>query len=168
MKQMDPAKTFSKYQPKNITFVISVDKKNKPNGMVAAWHTILSKNPALMGVAIYKKQNTHRLIKESKEFVLAIPSKKLLKAINIFGGMHGNEVNKFEISKIKTTKAKILKSPLLTDATINFECKLIKQIPVGDHTFFVGKVVAAHLQEGQKILLSNGYNKKGKRLFREL
>ena len=168
MQAIKPADAFSKYQPKNITFVISVDKKNKPNGMVAAWHTILSKDPDLMGVAIYKKQNTHKLIQESKEFVLAIPSKKLLKAIDIFGGMHGNEVDKFEISKIKITKAKILKVPLLTDATINFECKLIKQVPVGDHTFFIGKVVAAHIQKGQKILLSNGYNKKGERKFCEI
>ena len=168
MKQINPADAFSKYQPKNITFVISVDKQGKPNGMIAAWHTILSKEPPMMGVAVYKVQNTHKLIEQSKEFVLAIPSGRLLKAITIFGEYHGDKIDKFKMSKVKTKKARHIKSPLLADATINFECKVVKQISTGDHTFFIGKVVAAYFNDNQKIILSSGRDKNGKRTFCKL
>jgi flavin reductase (DIM6/NTAB) family NADH-FMN oxidoreductase RutF len=167
MKQIDPNLATKKYNPRNIVFVLSTDKVGKPNGMIASFHTKCSDEPLLFAVAIYKKQNTHKLIRESKEFVLAVPNNKLLSAINIFGEMHGDKTDKFKLSKVKTFKIKNYQTPLFKDATINFACKLVKSIPTGDHTLFIGEVTDAFLDEKQKILLSFGRNTKGKRIFKE-
>lgn len=168
MKQIDIPSSFAKYIPYNFAFILSRDKNNKPNGMIAAWHMKVSHEPPIMAVAIYNSQNTKKLIEQSKEFVIAVPSKKLIKAVFVFGEQHGDKVDKFKVSKVKTAKAKFLKTPLLKEATLNYECKLIKKIKLGDHTMFIGKVLAAHYNEKQKILLSYGKNEKGKRIFKEL
>ncbi|MFZ2189230.1 MAG: flavin reductase family protein [Candidatus Magasanikiibacteriota bacterium] len=168
MKQIDISTAFTKYIPYNFAFVLSCDKNNKPSGMIVAWHTKVSHEPPLMAVSIYNTQNTKKLIEQSKEFVLAVPNKKQLKAISIFGENHGDKIDKFKLSKIKTTKAKFLKTPLLAEATLNYECEVIKKIKAGDHTIFIGKVLSAHYNEKEKILLCYGKGKNGKRIFKEL
>lgn len=168
MKKIDTATSFSKYTPYNFAFILSCDKNAKPNGMIAAWQMKTSHEPPMMVVSIHNKQNTKRLIQQSKEFVVAVPDKKLLSAVSIFGEQHGDKVDKFKESKVKTRKAKHLKTPLLSDATLNYECKVVKSIKTGDHTIFVGEVLAAYHNDGQKILLCYGKNKNGKRIFKEL
>jgi len=36
---------------------------------------------------------------------------------------------------------------VLKGAVANFECRLVNQMDTGDHTIFVGEVVAAHIEE---------------------
>ena len=168
MKQIDISTAFTKYVPYNFAFVLSCDKNNQPNGMIVAWHMKVSHTPPLMAVAIYNSQNTKKLIEQGQEFVIAIPNKKQLEAISIFGEQHGDKVDKFKLSKIKIKKAKFLKRPLLADATLNYECKVIKKVKTGDHTIFIGQVVSAHYNENEKILLCYGKNKKGIRIFKEM
>jgi flavin reductase (DIM6/NTAB) family NADH-FMN oxidoreductase RutF len=38
-----------------------------------------------------------------------------------------------------------LRTPLIEDAFINFECRLMSVTEAGDHTIFVGQVLAAHM-----------------------
>jgi flavin reductase (DIM6/NTAB) family NADH-FMN oxidoreductase RutF len=163
MKQISPEKVF---RPYSCVFVISVDKNGKPSGMIAGWNTKCGYNPPLFAVVLSKKGYTHKLIQQSKEFVIAVPNKGLEKAVGFFGTTHGNEVDKFKRTGIKTLKAKYVKSPLLKDATINLECKLYKEINVGDNIMFIGKILAAYINPNKKILMV--YKKvNGKRIYKE-
>ena len=65
-------------------------------------------------------------------------------------------VTSFEKTKIETVKAKLVNVPLLKNATINFECKLDKEIDAGNSTLFLGKVVASHINENNKTLYNFG------------
>jgi flavin reductase (DIM6/NTAB) family NADH-FMN oxidoreductase RutF len=163
-----PAKdAFSKIKPEWIVFVISVDKNKKPNGLVAARFMKCSRNPPLVAVSIDKKSNTHHLIKTSKEFVVAIANQDLLPHVEVFGRESGMDVDKFEKTKIKTIPAKHIETPLLKEATINFECKLESELSVGSSTLFLGKVIATHINKDKKILFNYGRGY-GEYIFKEL
>ncbi len=166
MKKATIKESFDKYKPESCVFVISVDENGKPNGMIAGWNMKCSIEPPLFAVSLSKKGHTHRLIQQSKEFVIAIPNKELEEALLLFGSTQGNEINKFDESKIETTKAKFVKSPLIKNATINFECKLFNEVDSGDHIIVIGKILAAHINEDKKILL-NMQKINGKRIFEE-
>jgi len=166
MKTIDLNLALHELKPDRPVFVLSRDKKGKPNGMTAAWNFICSDDPHILGVSIWNKGNTHKLIQQSKEFVIAVPNKSLEKELLFFGTHTGSKVDKFSETKIKTSKAKYVKVPLITDATYNFECKLIKRVPVGDCILFLGKILAGYKNPGKRILLS--WDKiKGKRVFKE-
>lgn len=109
-----------------------------------------------MAVTISRQANTYRLIKESKEFVIALANEDLVKYLDVFGLQSGKDINKFEKTKIETERAKIIKSPLLKKATINFECKLENEMETGSSSIIIGRVVASHLNEGKKILFNYG------------
>lgn len=168
MKQISVSKAFDKYHPNNVVYVLSYDDENdRPSGMIAGWTTKCSSDPHMFAVALWEKGYTHKLIQKTKEFVVAVPNKRLEEPIDIFGKKHGDKVNKFKVTKVATAKAKFLKkTPLLLDATINFECKLEKEVKAGDHFIFIGKVLAAHINEDKKVLINMG-KKDGKRVFKE-
>jgi flavin reductase (DIM6/NTAB) family NADH-FMN oxidoreductase RutF len=166
MEEISAAEAFSLFKPESCVFVISVDKAGRPNGMVAGWHTKCSMEPPLFAVCLSKKGNTNSLIRESREFVVAVPGKGLEKELLFFGSSHGDKVDKFKDSGVATGKAKCVRSPLLADATFNLECALEKEVDCGDHFLFVGRVLAAHANPGKKVLMNMG-KAGGSRVFQE-
>jgi len=166
MQKVLAKEAFDKFKPESCVFVISVDKNNKPSGMIAGWNMKCSAEPPLFAVSLSKGGYTHQLIQESREFVIAVPNKELEKELNFFGSHHGNEVDKFKESGIETEKAKFIKSPLIKKATVNFECQLEKELDSGDHLIFIGKILAAYINLEKKVLLNLG-REKGKRVFEE-
>ena len=167
LKETDIQKTLSAFKPENIAFIISIDENNKPSGMIAAWKTRISGDPPLYALALGKSSNTYKLIKDSKEFVIAVPNKDMEKAIEIFGYHHGNEVDKFKESGLETIPAKEIKTPLIKDATICYECKLVEIIQKGSCNLVIGEVVAAHHNKNKKVLLVVGKDKEGNRIYEE-
>lgn len=167
MKLAPTTKVLKSFKPERVVLVIAYDRKNnRPSGMVCGWSTICSSEPSMMAVALWKKGYTHKLIRDTKEFVVAVPNKKLGKAISVFGENHGNAMDKFKAARVKTTPAKFIQPPLLAEATMNFECKLVKEVDSGDHLLFIGEVLAAHVNDKAGILINMG-KKNGQRVFQE-
>lgn len=167
MEEKPVLETIRKFKPHNCVFVISVDENNKPSGMVAAWQMRCSSEPSLFAVSLSKGGNTKDLIRKSKEFVVAVPNGELEKEVRFFGSKHGNQVDKFKETGVGTLPAKHVKSPLIKNATFNFECKLVQEVDSGDHIIFIGEVVAAYHNENKKVLLSYG-KVNGERVFKEI
>lgn len=156
MDETSVAEAFSKLKPDIVVFVVSVDENKKPNGLVASRFIKCSRNPPMLAVSLGNKSNTSRLIRESKEFVVAVANKDLLKHIETFGRKGGKDLDKFSESRIETMSAKQIQAPLLKDASINFECKLKKEIDLGSDTLFLGEIVTAHINEDKKVLFNYG------------
>ena len=166
MKKVTVAESYDKFKPERCVFVISVDKEGNPSGMACGMCTKCSRNPGLFAVVLSKKGYTQELIRESKEFVIAVPNKSLEKEVRFFGSISGRNVDKFKESKIETERAEFVKSPLIKNATLNFECKLYKEVEVGDHVMFIGEILASYINEDKKMLL-NMEKVNDKRIFEE-
>jgi flavin reductase (DIM6/NTAB) family NADH-FMN oxidoreductase RutF len=156
MHEVDPKVAFHLLKPERVVFVISINEKFQPNGLIAARCVVLSGNPPHMAVSLGTEYNTSKLIKKSKEFVISVANKSLKKYILLFGKKSGKTIDKFFESKVRTTPSKFLKTPMLKDATFNFECKLVKQFEIGTSTVFVGKVLAAYHNKKRKTLFNFG------------
>ncbi len=157
---------YDQFKPEACTLVISVDQEGNPGGMAAGWVMKTSGNPPLLTVALQKKGYTHRLIRQSKEFVVAVPNKELEEAVLFFGTTHGDETDKFAETGLETVPADAVKTPLIKKATLNFECKLFKEVNAGDHYLYIGEICAVHIDRDKKVLMNMG-KKDGKRIFKE-
>lgn len=113
---------------------------------------------------LYLQGGIHR---ETGEFVVAIPNKGIESAIGVFGKNRGDIVDKFKESGLRTRKAKVVSAPLLEDATINLECVLEREVDSGDHTIFIGRVVAAHHNPEKKFLVNMRNTPEGWYEFKE-
>ena len=131
-----------------ITFLLtSIDKKGKPNVMTCAWATPVSEDPPIVIVCVSKENYSSELIRQTKEFVINIPTKKLLKELWICGSASGRDTDKFEKAKLRTSPAKKIKPPILSDCIGHIECKLWKTVDAGECYAFFGRVLSAHADD---------------------
>lgn len=143
--------------PAGLVLVTSADANGKANIITAAWCCPLSFDPPMVGVSIGKTRYSHQLIGKGKEFVLNTPGEGMETAVMVCGTTSGRNVDKFAEAKLTAEKAKFVKSPLIAECISSIECKVEKEIDCGDHTFFIGSVVAVHKRkEGKRIYDTGG------------
>jgi len=155
MRQVSPNEAMAQKYPEWIILVVARDGAGKPNLMPAGWGMICSGDPRLVCVAIAPERYTHKCIEETGEFVFAWAGEAQAELVAYAGSCSGADVNKFEEFDIPTAEAVEINVPLLAEAAINLECRVWASYPAGDHTIFVGEVVAAHLPDKPTATLLN-------------
>jgi len=123
--------------------VLGTVSGEKDNIITLAMCHVFSFNPPYIGVGIGPKRYSHGLFRASKDFAVNIPSKKMLKAVEICGSKSGRRTDKFGASGLTKEKAKKIAAPLIAECPVNIECVKVREVEAGDHTWFVGEVVAA-------------------------
>ncbi len=116
------------------------------NVMPCVFATPLSIDPPLVGISVHPGRHTHDMIKYSEEFALNIPTQALLHHAQYLGSVTGSELDKFELTKLPNFRARRISAPLLEGCVGWIECGVHDAFTVGDHTLFVGKVVAAQAE----------------------
>jgi flavin reductase (DIM6/NTAB) family NADH-FMN oxidoreductase RutF len=127
--------------------IITTSWRGNWNAMPAIFVTPLSITPPLIGVAVHASRHTHDMIKYSEEFALNIPTRELLHHVQYLGSVSGAELNKFELTRLPTFRARRIEAPLLEGCVGWIECGVHDAYVTGDHTLFVGKVVAVSAEK---------------------
>ena len=146
--------------PYNYVLAVTIDKKGKPNIIGLGWWTFVSWNPKMMAISIGKERYSHECIEHCKEFVLCFPSKEQKNSAWLCGKKSGRNIDKFKETGFIAVPSKIIKPPIIEGSTVAFECKVVDKIDTGDHTVYVGNIVAIHgTPEKPKHLYSISYEK---------
>jgi len=65
-----------------------------------------------------------------------------------FCGTHsGKTVDKIDKTKLTLIPSKRINVPFIKECYAHLECKLVENITIGDHTFFIGEVVAVYADD---------------------
>ena len=118
--------------------------KHGDNIMAAEWTHHISYSPGLIAVCVGHGKATYDNIKETKEFGVGISANNQNVLASVAGSSSGRDLNKIEVLKelgFKFYTAKKIKTLMVEGAVLNIECKLFKEIPLGDHTMFVGEIM---------------------------
>lgn len=136
---INPEKLYYTY-PNTIGVVCTTTNK-KTYIMPAVWQIPLSYEPPMIGVLISPKRNTYEKLIKSGNFSLNYFSYEFADLVSKLGSTTGALIDKVEKYGIKLEKSKIIDSPILAEASVSIECKLIKKEPYGDHVLFSAKIV---------------------------
>ena len=130
------------FAPQLVGLVSSLDTEGKPNVATLAWITTVSGDPPLISIAVGRTRYTHDCISTSKEFVLNLPTMDILNEVMIAGSISGRGEDKFEKTGLTPMESIAIKTPGVRECVSHLECKVIDTMEAGDHTIFIGKVVA--------------------------
>jgi flavin reductase (DIM6/NTAB) family NADH-FMN oxidoreductase RutF len=133
--------------PMQTILVTCNDEKGKTNIITLAWHTPISRTPPLYGISIAPKRYSHDLIQKSREFVINFVPYSLVEAADFCGTHSGRSTEKLCQTGLTLVPAKKLTTPLIKEGYAHLECKMVKSHTLGDHTLFVGEVVAVHADD---------------------
>ena len=115
----------------------------KDNIITLAMCHVFSFKPPYIGVGIAPKRFSFGLFKESKDFAVNIPDRRMLRAVEVCGSKSGRRVDKWEASGLTREKAQKISSPLIAECPVSIECVKVNEVDAGDHTWFIGEIVAA-------------------------
>jgi flavin reductase (DIM6/NTAB) family NADH-FMN oxidoreductase RutF len=138
-----PVDRFFGYYPGTIA-VITTAHDGARNVMSAGWHTALSAEPPLYGVAIGRERATYPLLRAAGAFAVHFLPFERADAIAGVGSVSAHAgVDKFATFGLSSSVG-VLGMPILHDAYAAFECRVASLQSVGDHDFVVGEVIAQH------------------------
>jgi flavin reductase (DIM6/NTAB) family NADH-FMN oxidoreductase RutF len=160
---VNPSSAYKLLHPMHTVLVSCVGEDEKPNIITLAWAMPTSINPPLVAISIAPKRHSHRLIEQTKEFVVNIPTTKILKETLFCGRRSGRNYDKFKEAGLTPLPAQRVKPPIIKECVAHIECKLRSQFLTGDHTIFVGEIIEAY---ANKEVFTNKYDlEKAKMIF---
>lgn len=117
------------------------------NAAPVAWHMPLSNEPPLVGIAIHPSRHTYDIIRNSEQFGINIPGRRLMNHVHYVGSVSGRDLQKIEVAKLPTFEARKLDLPMLEGCVGYIECGLEDALRTGDHVLFIGRVEAVYAEE---------------------
>lgn len=122
--------------------------QGRANVQTVAWNMPLDHNPPKVALVIGSDNYSYECITKTGEFVINIPSQRLLKKTVQCGTVSGRRMDKFKEFRLTPIPAKKVKVPLIKECIGHLECKLIKSKVTREYDLFLADVVYAWAEEG--------------------
>ena len=148
MKKELPVSEGLRHFPIRPVYLVSMKHEGAKNIISIGMFAVFSGKPLLVGIGLGPSRYSFELIRKSKEFVVNAVDDKMADAVRICGEKSGRDTDKFAEAKLTPAKALRVSAPLIEESPVNIECRVVKEVEVGDHVWFIGEVLAAHVREG--------------------
>lgn len=146
--EVDSELAYRLLHPRHTVLVTCTDKTGRANIITLAWSMPTSIDPPMVVISVAPRRLSHRMIAETGEFVVNVPTMDIVRETLFCGRISGTECDKFKEAPLTPLPAKKVRSPIIKECVAHLECKLVQTIPAGDHTLFIGEVLAAYVNEG--------------------
>jgi flavin reductase (DIM6/NTAB) family NADH-FMN oxidoreductase RutF len=125
--------------------VIGAARGEELGGMTAAWLTRVSYDPPLLMVAVGRDRHTHGMLEAAQEYTVSILAEDQTEVARLFGLHSRRERDKWDETEHVLMGNGI---PALAHCSARLLCHITDRYPLGDHTGFVGEVIAAEVVAG--------------------
>ena len=128
--------------------LVSCGTMESPNLLTIAWAGTVCTRPPMVSISIRPERYSYPLIKESGEFVLNLPTTRIVRAVDLCGVKSGKDGDKFALSGLHPAPAAGVSAPAVEECPVSFSCKVRQIIPLGSHDLFLAEIVAIEAEEG--------------------
>lgn len=138
-------------------YICGVKEGDEVNGFTASWVMQASFKPPLVVNCVKQDSRSHAMIKASRVFSLSVLEAGQKDLAEKFFKPQRRVGDKFEDVEFYLGETGC---PIIKDTLGYVECQVVGAIEQGDHTVFVGEVIAAGVhRDGEPLLLeSTGWN----------
>ncbi len=134
-------------------YVCGVKDGEEVNGFTASWVMQASFQPPLVVNCVNTKSISYAMIRSSQVFALSMLEAGQKDMAQKFFKPQRRVGNKFEEVEFYLGETGC---PIISDSLGYVECRVVGSVEQGDHTVFVGEVIAAGIhREGDQLLLES-------------
>lgn len=127
--------------------LVSCGSMEAANLITIGWTGTICTQPSMVSISVRPERYSYQLIKDSGEFVINLPTRKLVRAVDWCGVKSGRDYDKFAEMKLTPLPASTVNCPILAESPVNLECQVTQVIPLGSHDLFLAKVTAVDVDE---------------------
>ncbi|MBP3591993.1 MAG: flavin reductase family protein [Clostridia bacterium] len=121
--------------------LVTVGEGESANVLTVAWTGILASTPPKTYVSIRPSRHSYKILKETGQFVLHLPSADQARAVDYAGIFTGAKVNKFEKCGFEKTESETVAPPTIAGCPLALECRVTEVIPMGSHDVFMADIL---------------------------
>lgn len=127
-------------------YVVTVRSDGEEHGITVNWITQASFEPPMLAVAVENTSKTIGLIRDAHHFAVSL----LTTGQRELAGKLGRATDQAhqKLKGVKTKRAPIAQTPVLSEAIGWVECRAVASLPAGDHTLVLGEILAAAVENG--------------------
>ena len=104
----------------------SADAQGNPNAMAIGWGTIgIIWDKPIFIVLVRPSRYTYGLIDITDDFAVNVPTLELSDEVLYFGTVSGRDQDKFKAKGFTATPGKKVKSPIIEECAIHYECRVV-------------------------------------------
>jgi flavin reductase (DIM6/NTAB) family NADH-FMN oxidoreductase RutF len=108
---------------------LTVQHGDEKNTMTIGWGSIgfVWQKPIFM-VAVRYSRHTYGILEKAKEFTVSFPIKEdLSRELALCGTKSGRDLDKFAAAGITTRPGQVVKTPIIDECSLHYECKVVYQ-----------------------------------------
>lgn len=133
--------------PVPVVMVSCARKGEKPNIITVAWAGTICSDPVMLSISVRKERYSHRIISDTKEFVVNLTTQSLCMATDYCGVKSGKDVDKFKEMNLTPLQSNVVQAPGIAESPVNIECRVVDIKELGSHDMFIAEVVSVSVDE---------------------
>ena len=133
--------------PVPVVLITCRNLEGKENIFTVAWIGTVCSKPPMLSISIRPERLSYDYIKETMEFTVNIPNRKLTKITDFCGVRSGRQINKIEEMNLTMVKGSEIETSFIEECPISIECKVKEIINLGSHDMFIAEVLCSHINE---------------------
>jgi flavin reductase (DIM6/NTAB) family NADH-FMN oxidoreductase RutF/DNA-binding IclR family transcriptional regulator len=133
-----------------VTVVTTTDDEGRFHGVTANSFSSVSLDPPLVLWSQAVKSHSHPVFFKAERFAVNILAEDQIELSNRFAK---SSPEKFSGIDVDIGAGSV---PLLRDCSARLQCRVVSRVPGGDHTIYVGEVVAIDRAERKPLVFGNG------------
>jgi len=99
--------------------IVSCSHDGEDNLITLAWASKMCMDPPKMAIAINQVRHSYKMVKESGEFVINLPTVEQAYAVDYCGTRSGRDEDKFSSCKFTKVPGKFVNVPLIKECPVN-------------------------------------------------
>ena len=131
--------------PSPVVLVSCRGEDGRANIITVAWMSKVCMKPPTVAVGVGKTRFSNPLIADGGDFVVNVPSRDQLEAVNICGTRSGRDTDKFQAAGLTAEPSLHVRSPTIAQCPASIECRLVKTVDLGSHHLFLGEMVTVRV-----------------------
>jgi flavin reductase (DIM6/NTAB) family NADH-FMN oxidoreductase RutF len=137
--------------PRPIAFVSTFSPNGRFNIAPFSYFNAITNRPPLLGISINLRRgspkDTLNNIRATSDFVINAVTEAMGERMVQTSGDWPADVDEFQLTGLTPIASDLVRSPRVAESPISLECRLFREVELGDATFVVGEMVRAHVAE---------------------
>ena len=114
----------------------------KANLITVAWAGIVCSQPPMLSISVRPERFSHASLLKTGEFVVNLPTAAMAAAVDWCGVVSGRQEDKFARTGLTAAAATTLRTPIVQEAPVSLECRVLRTLELGSHTLFLAEIAA--------------------------
>jgi flavin reductase (DIM6/NTAB) family NADH-FMN oxidoreductase RutF len=128
-----------------LVLVSTISEGGVPNIITLGASSVCSASPPTIGLAMGLTRYSLDLMNRTGDFGVNLPAVDQVSQTDFCGTHSGRDLNKYEATGFTVQPSTKIRSPLILECPVSFECMIVHTAHLGSHDWVIGEIVAVHV-----------------------